>query len=323
MKAAVIFNQGEVPQYIDIPKPAIQNDDELFVTIKAVAIKHFDKIKAGGQEYSANGNKRNAKVIGSDGVGVLADGTRVYAFSGSGMMAEKAIVLKSRMIKLPNGIDDITAAALPNAVAGSSMALLYRAAMRPGETVLINGATGFTGKMAVQVAKHHGAGKIIVTGRNEQTLQSLISLGADDIITIKGDNETFIKKIKKIHSISPIDIVVDYLWGLTAEFILTALKGNGSPTHKTRYVSVGAVTGDMIRLSSENLRNVNLYLSGSGLGSWTNEEMIKLFSEIIPEMLQLAADNILKVDTVKVSLDDIGKVWNMEAPGGKRYVVSM
>ena len=73
------------------------------------------------------------------------------------------------MVKLPNGIDDAVAAALPNAVAGSAMALRFRAAMQSGETVLINGATGFTGKIAVQIAKHYGAKKIVVTGRNEQS----------------------------------------------------------------------------------------------------------------------------------------------------------
>src|ERR1051326_3608559 len=104
------------------------------------------------------------------------------------MIAEKAIVERDRMIKLPDSIDDITAAALPNAVAGSAMALLFRAGMKKGETVLINGATGFTGKIAIQVAKHYGAKKIIATGRNEQSLRSLLALGADEIITVEQDD---------------------------------------------------------------------------------------------------------------------------------------
>lgn len=323
MKAAVINNWGEIPKYTDTPEPSVKNENEILVSVKAAAIKNFDKAIVSGNHYSDNQNNNIPKVIGSDGVGVLPDGTRVFALGVTGMFAEKAIILKNRMIKLPPGIDDVTAAALPNAAAGSAMALRFRADIQPGETVLINGATGFTGKIAVQIAKHYSAGKIIVTGRNEKTLQSLIELGADEIVLIKNDNQIFTEKIKKIHNNSPIDIIIDYLWGLTAEFILTALKGSGSYTHKTRFVTVGAVTGDKIRLSSENLRSVDLYLTGSGLGTWKNDEMLKLFTQIIPEMYQLAAENKLNVDTKKVRLIDIEKVWKMEVSGGKRLVVTM
>jgi NADPH:quinone reductase-like Zn-dependent oxidoreductase len=323
MKAAVIFERGDMPQCLEFPEPVVQNDDELLISVKAAAIKHFDKGRASGNHYSTNTDKKNATVIGGDGVGLLADGTRVFAIGVSGMIAEKATIEKSRMVKLPDGLDYAIAAALPNAVAGSAMALRFRAVMQKGETVLINGATGFTGKIAVQIAKHYGAKKIIVTGRSIQTLQSLIALGADEIISVKQDDEIFISQIKEIHNNTPIDIIIDYLWGHTAELILSSLKGKGSFTHKTRFVSIGAVTGDKIELSAENLRSVDLQLSGSGLGSWTKDEMKKLFSEIIPEMFQLATDNKLKVDTEKVSLTDIEKLWDMEVPDGKRLVVTI
>jgi len=323
MKAAVIYERGDMPQCVDFPEPVVQNEDELLISVKAAAIKHFDKGRASGKHYSANTDNKNATVIGGDGVGVLQDGTRVFALGVSGMIAEKATIEKSRMVTLPDGIEDAVAAALPNAVAGSAMALRFRADMKPGETILINGATGFTGKIAVQVAKHYGAKKIIVTGRNEQSLQSLIALGANEIVSVKQDDEKFISQLKEIHNNTSIDIIIDYLWGHTAELILASLKGKGAFTHKTRFVSIGAVTGDKIQLSAENLRSVDLHLSGSGLGSWTKEEMKKLFTEIIPEMFQLAADKKLKVETVNVNLKDIEKLWDMEVPDGKRLVVTM
>jgi len=322
MKAAVMFQKGEMPQYTaNFPEPATHNEDEIVISVKASAIKHLDKSRASGKHYSAKDDMHQAKVIGGDGVGLLADGTRVFALGISGMMAEKAIIEKSRMVKVPDGIDNVTAAALPNAVAGSAMALRFRAAMKPGETVIINGATGFTGKIAVQVAKHHGAKKIIVTGRNEDTLKTLLALGADEIVPIKQDDERFMAQIQQIHSITPVDIIIDYLWGHTAELILEAIKGKGAFTQRTRFVSVGAVTGDKIQLSSEILRSVDLQLSGSGLGSWTKEEMQKLFTEIIPEMFQLAADKKLTVDTTSIALTDIEKLWDAEVPDGKRLVV--
>ena len=323
MKAAVIYERGDMPQCTDFPEPAVQNDDEVLITVKAAAIKHFDKGRASGKHYSADTNKQNATVIGGDGVGLLEDGTRVFALGVSGMIAEKAVVEKRTMVKLPAGIDDATAAALPNGVAGSAMALRFRAGIQPGETVLINGATGFTGKIAVQIAKHYGAKRLIVTGRNDETLKALLTMGADEVISIKQDDEQFISQLKEIHNSTHIDIIIDYLWGHTAELILTSLKGRGSFTHKTRFVSIGAVTGDTIQLSAENLRSVNLQLSGSGLGSWAKDEMQKLFSEIIPEMFQLAAANKLKVETINVNLKDIEKLWDMEVPGGKRLVITI
>jgi NADPH:quinone reductase-like Zn-dependent oxidoreductase len=322
MKAAVIYQKGEMPQYVDFPEPIAHGDNELLISVKAAAIKHFDTSKASGKHYSAKDDIQDAKVIGGDGVGVLEDGTRVFALGVSGMIAERAVIEKDRMVKLPEGIDDVTAAALPNAVAGSAMGLFFRAGMKAGETVLINGATGFTGKIAVQVARHYGAKKIIATGRNEQSLQSLKESGADEIISTT-DDEQFIGQIQKTNRDTPIDIIIDYLWGHTAELMLTALKGKGSFTHPVRFVSIGAITGDKIQLSAEVLRSVDLQLSGSGLGSWTKDEMQKLFSEIIPEMFQLAADHKLKVETVNVNLKDIQKLQNMQVPGGKRLVITL
>ncbi|MFT4154815.1 hypothetical protein [Parafilimonas sp.] len=102
---------------------------------------------------------------------------------------------------------------------------------------------------------------------------------------------------------------------------MTSLKGKSSFTHKVRFVSIGAVTDDMIRLSSEVLRSTDLQVSGSGLGSWTKEEVRQLFGKIIPEMLQLAADGKLKVETMPVDLKNIEALWNIHVPSGKRLVV--
>ncbi|MDJ1495075.1 zinc-binding alcohol dehydrogenase family protein [Cytophagaceae bacterium DM2B3-1] len=323
MKAAVIFSQSGIPQYTEnFSEPITTSDEQAIILVKAAAIKNLDKAKASGRHYSTEGEKSQAIIPGGDGVGLLADGTRVYALGVTGMLAEKAVVEKNRMIKLPNGIDNATAAALPNAVAGSAMALRFSARMNGGEIILINGATGVTGKLAIQIAKLYGAGKIIVTGRNESALQALQALGADEYLLTTHD-ETFVKQLKKIHQQTPIDIVVDYLWGRTAELILETLKGTGAFTHRTRFVSVGSMTGDTIQLSSQILRSVNLQLSGSGLGSWTKEEMQLLLTEIIPEMFQLAADNKLKVDTMSIPLKEIEQVWYTDISSGTRLVVEI
>ncbi|MGE8343836.1 MAG: quinone oxidoreductase family protein [Flavobacterium sp.] len=321
MKAAVVYTKGELPKYAEFPEPIASNENEVLVSIKAVAITNLDKGIASGDHYSSEKENQNGFIVGSDGIGILENGTRVYARGISGTIAEKALVEKNRMVVLPDGIDDAMAAAMPNAVAGSAMALRFRAGVKPGETVLINGATGFTGQMAVQIAKHYGAKNIIVTGRNEKGLENLLEIGADEIVSLKQEDESFVSQLKEIHKNTPIDIVIDYLWGHSAELILSVLKGKGNFTHKTRYVSVGSMSGDTIQLSAQILRSVDLQLSGSGLGSWTKEEVKLLFSEILPEMFLLASKNILKVNIETVHLSDIEKMWNAELSDGKRLVV--
>jgi NADPH:quinone reductase-like Zn-dependent oxidoreductase len=309
MKAAVIYAKGELPQYVDFPDPVVQEDDEVLVTVKAVAIKHFDKARAAGKHYSTD----HGKIAGGDGICVLADGTRVFAMGVSGMLAEKAIVRKPTIVKIPDAVDDATAAALPNAVIGAAMALRFKAAITPGDVVLINGATGFTGRVAVQIAKYYGAKKVIATGRNQQSLNELLSLGADEIIPI---NDAFTIP-------SSIDIVLDYLWGTTAEVILNCIKGDGSFTNKIRYVSIGSMSGDLIQLSAAILRSVDLQLTGSGLGAWQKQEIGELFHHILPEMFELAAARKLVVNTTTVNIQDIAGLWQLDVPGGQRLVVTV
>lgn len=323
MKAAVMYQKEELPQYTDFPEPVVQNEDEILVTVKAVAIKHFDKASASGRHYSSDTPKENGRVIGGDGVCLLPDGTRVYGIGLSGMLAEKAIIHKDRVVKVPDALDDITAAALPNAIFGAAMALRFKADIQPGDIVLINGATGFTGRVAVQIARHYGAKKVIVTGRNQQSLNDLLSLGADETVSVLQDDESFKGRLKDIHSQTPIDVVIDYLWGHTAEMILGCLKGNGSFTNRVRYVSVGSMAGDIIQLSAANLRSVDLQLTGSGLGAWSKPQIGKLLSEILPEMFQLAATGKLKAETIGVKLENIAELWNLDVSGGQRLVVTI
>lgn len=318
-----MHQKGELPQYVDFPEPIAQNDDEIVVTVKAVAIKHFDKSRASGKHYSSDAPASSGRVVGGDGICLLKDGTRVYGMAINGMLAEKATIHKDRIVKIPDTLDDVTAAALPNAVIGAAMGLRFKADIQPGDVVLVNGATSFTGRVAVQIAKHYGAKKVIVTGRNQESLNELLELDADEIVTVMQSDEQFIAQLKAIHAQTPIDVIIDYLWGHTAEMILGCIKGNGSFTNRIRYVSVGSITGDIIQLSAANMRSADLQLTGSGLGAWPRKQVGLLLSEILPEMFQLAAEGKLKVDTITVKMEDIAELWDLDIPGGKRLVVTI
>jgi len=239
------------------------------------------------------------------------------------MIAEKALISKNNYVVLPDKIDDITAAALPNAVIGATMALRFRAEMKKGDVVLINGATGVTGQIAVQIAKLDGASRIIVTGRNEESLEKLKTLGADVIVSLKQSDEAIIEQLKEIHGSTPVNIVIDYLWGHPVELIIASLKGGGlhNITPKVRIVTVGSMAGENINMSSGTLRSTAIEILGSGIGSISKEDMQRFYLEILPEMFRQAADGKLKIEAEKASLKDIETIWNYTPSPGKRLVV--
>jgi len=323
MKAAVLHQLGTAPRYEDFPDPKPANDEELLLTIKAASIKNLDRARASGQHYASHTNL--PEVVGMDGVGVLQDGTQVYAIGNTGMIAEKALTGINRYIPIPNGVADATAAALPNAVLGSAVALHYKAQLQPGQTILINGATGVTGKVAIQIAKHYGAAHIIATGRNAEQLAKLPALGADEVISLKQDDKDLLAQLKAVNEKYPIDVVLDYTWGKPIELILQSLKGGGMHhvSRKVRIVTVGSMAGEEISLSSGTLRSSAIEILGSGIGSILPEEMHGYRVSILPEMFRLAADGKLLIDTDTILLKDVEQAWLTHNNPGSRLVVMM
>lgn len=145
---------------------------EALVRVLAASLKPIDKQLAAGSHYASP--RELPVVCGADGVGELADGRRVF-FGGPrrpyGAMAERTVVPAGFCFPVPKEMDDATAAALPNPGLSALLSLNNRAAK--GQTVLILGATGITGTIAVQIAKLLGAGRVIGAGRNPEALEKL------------------------------------------------------------------------------------------------------------------------------------------------------
>ena len=199
-------------------------------------------------------------------VGRLADGTRVYfAFPRSpfGAMAQRAVVKRSNCIQLPAGLDDVIAAGAANPGMSSWAALTERAKFQPGETVLINGATGAAGRLAIQIAKHLGAKKIIATGRNQQSVADLPVLGADEVIPLDQPKDKLVDEFRRHIKGSGVGVILDYLWGPSAESILAAVAGHGSPEGepRIRYVQIGSVSGQTINFPR---RGAGEFRAGAG-----------------------------------------------------------
>ena len=296
MKAAVVAQAGSLPVYSDFPAP-LPSSGECSIAVSAAALSPVVKARP--------------FVAGIDGVGRLDDGRRVYFIlpkAPYGSMAERAVVPASHCVPVPDGLDDIAAAALANPGLSSWAAFKERARLASGETVLINGATGVSGRLAVQVAKHLGAGKVVATGRNVSALQSLKAIGDDETIVLGEDSNALDAAIKD-HFAAVIDVVLDYLWGKSAERILIAGTKAGKDGVPIRFVQVGNASGGTITLPASALRSVPIELMGSGLGSVPFDRIVAA----IAELLQAAADSGFRIATETVPLSDVEQVWPGEA----------
>src|SRR5260370_35875667 len=148
--------------------------------------------------------------------GFTALGTRVF-FAGArspyGAMAQRTVVLRSRCFPVPVSVDDATAAALPNPGVSAWLSLTWRGKLAPNETVLILGATGVTGRLAVQIAKLLGAGRVVAAGRNETVLSTLHELGADTTIRLGVPDSDLVEAFAREAGETGYDVIIDYLWG--------------------------------------------------------------------------------------------------------------
>jgi NADPH:quinone reductase-like Zn-dependent oxidoreductase len=314
MYAAVLHKLGSTPRYEQFDDP-VAGDGEVLIKVLAASLKPIDKGMAGGKHYASF--RELPVVCGVDGVGTLETGQRVL-FGGSrhpfGAMAEKAVAPRAFCFPVPDGLDDATAAALPNPAGSSWLPLKYRAKLKPGETVLVLGATGAAGKLAVQIAKILGAGRVIAAGRNPKALESTRSLGADTTIQLDQPRqnlvEAFTSAAKDRNGKDGIDIVLDYLWGPPTEALVEALTGHDftAEPHTTRLIEIGAIAGPTIALPGAALRSSGLEIYGSGGGSVPRHAIV----EAVPEILQCAARGELKLETKKVPLADVETVWNQK-----------
>ncbi len=226
MKAAVINGFGEVPHYIDFADP-IPGAGEILIDIKASVLENFDKGTAAGTHYSSKSlYPQFPAIVGTDGIGMTAEGELV-GFGAIkppyGAFAEKAAA--GYTIPIPEGIDPAKAATIPPATLTSLLPFKYAAKLQPGETVLVNGATGVSGRIAVQVAKMLGAGKVIATGRNKRSLELLPKLGADVIIDLDQPDEQLAAAFAGAAGENGIDVVADFIWGRPAEILIGTFVG--------------------------------------------------------------------------------------------------
>jgi NADPH:quinone reductase-like Zn-dependent oxidoreductase len=323
MKAAIVTAAGKSPIFGEFNEPTAAKGMEV-ITVSSSALSQFSKSRSSGTHYSSDGGF--PAVAGADGVGRTEDGRRVYFFlpeAPYGALAEKCLVNASHCVEIPESLDDATAAAMANPGMSAWAALVERARLQPGETVLINGATGSAGRIALQLAKYLGAGKVIATGRNEAELQELRSLGADAVIAFDlsvlnpSGAKDYEQALKEVFA-QGVNIVIDYLWGESAKTVIVAIAKTVEDATPVRFVHVGGASGEAeIALPGAALRSSAIQLMGSGLKSVPLPKLVGA----IKNVLEAAGPAKLQIAIQTMPLSEIEVAW--KAPGKPRIVIAI
>lgn len=321
MNAAVLHATREPPQFEPFPDPIAQ-ENEVIVKVRAASIKPIDQQMANGSHYAHF--QELPVVCGLDGAGHLDDGSRVFFARPRlpyGGMAEKTVVPREQCFPLPDAIDDATAAAIFNPGLSAWGTLAWRAQLAAGERVLILGATGVTGKLAIQTAKLLGAGRVVAAGRNEEQLSKLHELGADATIQIGESMTKLTEDFVREAGEQGFDVIVDYLWGRPTEALLAAITRNDfkAASSRVRLIQVGESAGAAISLPAAVLRSSRLEMLGAGSGSAPASP--EMWKDAIGRLMANVESGALRIDVEQVRLAEVEEAWTRRSPGRRIVLI--
>jgi NADPH:quinone reductase-like Zn-dependent oxidoreductase len=259
-------------------------------------------------------------VPGIDGVGRRADGQAVYFVADDelvGPMATQTVIDTRRAIVLPDDADITKIAAAMNPAMSAWVALRRRVPIESGQSVLVLGATGNAGQMAIQVAKRLGAGRVVGAGRDQARLAALPGIGADATVALTDDADATAAALAE--AASEVDLVIDYLWGKPAsEAIMAMLRARADRSRALNWIQIGAMAGPTIELPSVALRSANFRLQGNGQGAVSAQAYLAELPSLVDEI-----DNGgIAVTARPMPLADVETVWTApEVPGARTVLV--
>ena len=311
MRAAVIERYGEPPVLRDVPEP--KADGTSLVEVTAAPLNPVDISIASGKFYA--GSPPTPYVAGGEGIGRLRQGgnagPRVYfrAAMPNGAMAERALVSRAETVPLPDTVSDAVAAALGTPGIAAYLGLTRRAETKPGETVLVLGASGVLGSIAVQVARLLGAARVVAAARDERALARAKELGADATVDLK-QTDGLTDRIKEATN-GQLHIVIDPIWGPSAVAAMDAMSLYG------RFIQLGQSASPEATLTSRTVRG--RYLSVLGYGSffvpWEDQAVA------YRRLVDYAASGQLKVETEVLPLEAAPEAWKQQASSPHRKLV--
>lgn len=314
MKAAVVDRSGGIPQYQDVPD-LTAGDGEVLVRVEAVAVENVDRAIVAGTHYTAEPFQAHLPATPCfDGVGRTPDG-RLVGFGGleppHGALAEYVVVPSTHLAPIPDGIAPAVAVTLATAITGMSMQAAGE--LTPGETVLVQGATGVAGRLAVQVARLLGAGRIVATGRDAAALASLRELGADDVIDTTASDDALVAAFRQS---GPYDVVADLLWGRPTELLCRALTPETfAMPSPTRLVQIGEAAGESIDLPARALRTSGVEIYGAA------RNLMAKMADAYGQVVEWVRSGQLRIDVTTMPLSEISRAWQRTDLRGSRLVI--
>jgi NADPH:quinone reductase len=325
VRAAVIEAHGTAPRLRDRPSP-VATDGQSVVATTAVPITPLDILCAGGRSYF--GPPKLPYVPGVQGVGVvresrrLRSGTRVWfpttagMAPGDGAMAQELLVPESELVTLPDGVEDTQVAALGLSAIAAWMALTWKAAMQPNESVLVLGGGSVVGQVAIQSARVCGARRVVAASRSARAQDRANACGADAVVELR-DEDTPDELASRLADACDrdVDVVIDPLCGIPATAALRVLAPGA------RFVNLGSSAGEAATFASATIRS----RSAKILGYTNNEVSTQEKGRALGAVLAHAAAGQVAVDHEVLSLDRLSDGWERQARGraGRRIVVEM
>lgn len=309
MKAALIDDIGVDARYGEAPEPE-PTEDDIVIEVVAASLNPVDLAVAKGNFYG--GHPPLPFVPGIEAVGTV-DGRMVYGLGGgagiarNGTVAERVALPEAVLIDIPVEADPQVAAALGTAGAAGWLPLSWRARVQPGEIVLILGATGTAGRVALQAARALRAGKVVIAGRSKERLEELAPL-ADAAVWL-GDADL---AAKLVAACDPgADVIFDPLWGTPLETALAAAAADA------RIVHVGASAGALANLPSAAIRGKRVEVLGYSNFGVPRDVMVDAYLT----MVRHSIEGTLVLDVVTSALEDVSQAWQGLELGGVKQVV--
>jgi NADPH2:quinone reductase len=313
MRAALVRELGALPEVGEAPEPE-PGSGEVVVEVVAAALNPID-VNVGAGRYHG-GHPPFPYVPGAEGVGRVAGSERlVWAYGAIGLkrdgaFAERVAVSEGELVDVPEGADPALAAALGIAGLAGWLPLAWRAPLAGGETVLVLGATGTVGLVAVQAAKALGAGRVVAAGRSEQGLERARSRGADAVVRLSEDG-SLADALREACGGDGANVIVDPLWG---EPVAAAL---AAAAPRARIVHLGQSAGPEATLSSAHVRGKQLDLLGHTNFLVPRDELGREYFRLVEE----AIAGRIQLDVERVPLDQIADAWKRQAEGTDRKLV--
>lgn len=311
MRAAILTAYGQTPEIGDFDDPTSGDGNEA-ADVLAAGMNPVDILKTSGNFYA--GNPPLPSVTGGEGIARLADGRNVYfdaPLPPFGAFAERTLIDPGSTYAVPDGLDPALAVVFGIAGLAGWLALEHRAKVRSGETVLVLGAGGVVGQVAVQAAKLLGAGRVVAAARSSDRLDRASQQGADACVQIGAVDD--LAAAFRAAGDGGIDVVVDPVWGEPAVAALTAMKPFG------RLVQIGQSAGAEATIASAAIRGKTLDV----LGHTNFAVPVETKRAAYERMAGYAVDGKLEVEVERVPLDGVPEIWERQrsSPGRKLVVV--